>query len=395
MATFDPEAATAAYMATLSPEAHAKATAYTQGGHWLLLWGWLIGVLAAFIIIRWGILPRIRSKLSAAKPHPNSVAFACVAAFVLVDWLIELPWAVYARWWRERSYGLTTQAFAGWFGEALINIAIGVVITGLFFVAIYALIRRAPRTWWIWSGGVSVIGIIVLVVLAPIFIEPLFNKYTPAPPGEVRDQVVAMAKEAGVPSDKIYVYNGSKQSERYTANVSGLFGTARVAMSDTMFKQGADLAEVRGVVGHEMGHYVRHHILWTAAALSLLAILTFWLTDRLFPLARRWMGADGLGGIGDPATFPVLVVVVSTLGLLATPITNSLTRVTESDADAFSLRHAHEPDGLSKALVKTIAYRASSPSVIEETIFYDHPSVQRRVHRAMLWKAAHPDLVGK
>jgi STE24 endopeptidase len=100
--------------------------------------------------------------------------------------------------------------------------------------------------------------ITVMMVLAPIYIEPIFNKYTPAPAGPVRDQVVAMAKANGIPADKIFVYNGSKQSNAYTANVSGLFGSARVAMSDTMFKQGADLAEVRGVVGHEMGHYAHY-----------------------------------------------------------------------------------------------------------------------------------------
>jgi len=92
---------------------------------------------------------------------------------------------------------------------------------------------------------------------------------------------------------------------------------------------------------------------------------------------------------------PVLVMIVGTLGLLATPITMTLTRLQESDADRFSLEKAHEPDGLSKALVKTIEYRASSPGPVEEAIFYDHPSVERRVHRAMVWKAEHPDLVGK
>jgi len=267
------------------------------------------------------------------------------------------------------------------------------VIMALLGLAIYALMRRTPRWWWAWSGLVAAAGIIFMIVLSPVLIEPLFNSYKPAPPGATRDAVVALAQRSGVPSDKIYIYDGSKQSERYTANVSGLFGTARVAMSDTMFKQGADLAEVRGVVGHEMGHYAEGHALWLAAAASLLAMLLFWGTARLYPIAARWFGAGA--SIADPVNLPVVMAVVAVLALLLGPIMNSVSRYDENSADAFSLAHAHEPDGLSKALVKTIAYRASSPSRLEEVLFYDHPSVSRRIHAAMVWKAEHPELVGK
>jgi STE24 endopeptidase len=389
MAAFDPAAATAAYMATLSPAGHAKATAYTQGGHWLLLWGWLVAVVAAWLIVRSGVLVRVEVGMERKKPRLVLVSMALAAIFVAMDFVLELPWEIYAHWWREKAYGLTSQPFTGWFGEQLIGLVISVVITALFVAALYALIRRAPRTWWLWAGGVAAVFLAVLIILGPIFIEPLFNTYTPAPPGQMRDTVVALAKKAGVPSDKIYIYNGSKQSNRYTANVSGLFGSARVAMSDVMFTKGADVAEVRGVVGHEMGHYKRGHVLWGTLAQSLLAIAAFWLIQLTFPWAAGVMGAK-VGGIADPAGLPVIMAIVATLGLLATPINNAITRTAEADADAFSLRTANEPDGLSTALVKTIEYRASSPSALEEFLFYDHPSVEHRVRKAMEWKAAHP-----
>jgi len=393
---FDPDLATAHYMATLSPAAHAKATAYTQGGHWLLLWSCLATVLASLVILRSGILVRMCSRMSAGKPRRNLIAFCCALAFFVADWVLELPWSIYATWWRERSYGLTMQAFGGWLGESAMSGAIGALIAGLLMIAVYALIRRMPRSWWIWSSGVAVVGVIIVMLLAPILIEPLFNTYKPAPTGPVRSQVEALAKAAGVPSDKILIFDGSRQSERYTANVSGLFGSARIAMSDTMFKQGADIAEVRAVVGHEMGHYALHHAFWAALEVSLLATLGFWLIDRLFPIVLRWSGAGpDVTGIGDPAGLPVLLIIWTILDLLLTPVTSGVTRLTEAQADRFSMQYAHEPDGLSRGLVKTIAYRASSPSPLEEVIFYDHPSVERRVHDAMVWKAQHPDLVGK
>jgi len=390
MTPFDPAAATAAYLATLSPAATAKAIAYTRGGHWLILWGFLIDVAAALLILKSGLLPRIAGSLQRRRSRPWLVAFVIAAVFTLLDSILELPWSIYADWWREKSYGLTSQAFVGWLGEHAIMALISLVGTALFLMFLYALIRRAPRFWWAWSGALAAIFFILLIIISPPLIEPIFNHYTPAPPGAVRDEVVALAKVSGVPSDKIFIYNGSKQSNRYTANVSGVFGSARVAMSDVMFQKGADLAEVRGVVGHEMGHYAHNHSLWMTAAFSALAVLSFWLTSLLFPLLRRWTAATDVAGIADPSGLPLLMIALSIMGLLATPITNTLTRTIEADADHFSLVHANEPDGLSKALIKTVEYRAASPGRLEEIIFYDHPSVSRRIRRAMDWKATHP-----
>lgn len=385
---FDAAAATAAYLATVSPAAHAKAQAYTQGGHWLLLWGALVAIAIARVVLRSGVLARLRSGLERARPRPLLAALVILTAYTLIEFVLGLPWNIYASWWRETQYGLTSQPFAGWFGEQMLSLALGTVLLLMIMTGLYALMRRAPRTWWAWGGGFSMVGILGLIVLAPVFILPLFNDYTPAPPGPVRDTVVAMAEANGVPHDKIFIYDGSKQSNRYTANVAGLFGTHRIAMSDTMFKRGADIAEVKAVVGHEMGHYVRGHAIWRAVPLALMAMLAFFLVDRLFPRVARWMGVGRETSISDPAAYPVLAAMFAVLGLLATPVLNATTRLGEADADNFSLERVNEPDGLARALVKTIDYRAATPSALEEALFYSHPSVGSRVRKAMEWKAA-------
>jgi STE24 endopeptidase len=390
---FDPAAATAAYLAELPPEAHAKAQAYTQGGHWLLLWGAVVGVVVAWLILRTGLTVRVRSAVEAKRPRPWLAVAAVLAVYLVVEFVLSLPWAIYADWWRETQYGMTSQAFGGWFAEAVLNFVIVSVLMILLLEFLYLLIRRAPRTWWLWSGGIVAVFFLFVNVLAPVFIQPLFNSYKPAPPGPVREAIVAMAKANGVPSDKIYIYNGSKQSNRYTANVSGLFGTAQIAMSDVMFKKDADLAEVRAVVGHEMGHYVHKHAFLIAGAYGVLALIGFFLVDRLFPWAARVAGARAVGGLADPAGYPVVVLLLTVLGLVATPFFNSVIRFGESDADRFSLERVGEPDGLSRALVKTIEYRAATPGKLEELIFYDHPSVGARIRRAMDWKATHPSRV--
>jgi len=387
---FDPVAATAAYLAQLPPALHDKAKAYTQGGHWLLLWGTLVAILVAWIVLRTGVLVRVRSAVERGKPR----LWLAVAAVVVVDGVIELvlslPWDAYAHWWRERLYGLTSRPFGGWLSEHLTANLIGIVPTIVLAAILYWLVRRAPRTWWLWGGVLAGVGSLVLSLLSPVLLEPIFNTYTPAPPGPVRDEVVAMAKQVGVPHDKILIYNGSKQSNRYTANVAGVGATARVAMSDVMFKKDADLAEVRGVVGHEMGHYVHGHIYWLALAYGLMALVSFLIVDRTFGLVLRWTGAKGVRGLADPAGLPVVSIVLAVVTLIGTPVQNSVTRAVEADADRFSLTHFNEPDGLAKALVKTIEYRYDSPSRLEEIIFYDHPSVRARVLRCMQWKATHP-----
>ena len=386
---FDPVAATAAYLSVLTPEQHLKAQHYTQGGHWLLLWGALVGVGVAWLILKSGVLVRLRDAFGG-KTGPWRTTAAVVVVYSLFEAVLTLPWTIYAQWWREKSYGLTSQAFLGWFGEWGLNLLIELVLTTLLASLLYALVRRAPRTWWIWGGGVTTLAFLFFSVIAPVTIMPLFNDYTPAPPGPVRETVVAMAEANDVPSDKIYVFNGSKQSNRYTANVAGLFGTARVAMSDTMFQQGADIAEVRGVVGHEMGHFVLNHVVIGSIAQGLLALVAFFLIDRLYPVVSRWAGASGIGPLSDPAGLPAVIIIMAVLGLLGTPLNSSITRITEAQADSFSLERINEPDGLAKALVKTIAYRAATPSRLEEVLFYDHPSVGSRVRKAMDWKAAHP-----
>ena len=388
--SIDPAAETARWLATISPEDLERAVAYTRGGHWLLLWGAIVSIVVAWIIIRTGILSGIRDRMERRRKRPKLVSLVVGVVYLLMSSILTLPWAIYQNWWRETQYGLTEQPLAGWLGEAALSTGISTVFMGLLIVALYFIIRHARRLWWAWGAGLTAVAIVFLLLVLPIFIEPLFNTYTPAPDGPMRDSVVELAHRTGTPDDKIYIYDGSKQSDRYTANVSGLFGSARVAMSDVMFAKGADLAEVRGVVGHEMGHYVHMHSLWMAGIMVLLAALGFWLVDRLFPLARRLLGADRVGDVSDPAGLPVLAAIGAVIGLLSTPVQSTMIRLIETDADQFSLVHANEPDGLSKALIKTAEYRAPSPSAIEEILFYDHPSVENRIRMAMEWKATHP-----
>lgn len=382
--SFDPKAATAAYIDSLGQDALVKAAAYTTGNHWLLLWNLLVSALIAWIVVRSGLLDRVFAKLRA-RGH-NVTVFVLGGVYFLAASLLSLPWSVYEEWWRELDYGRTSQPLVDFMGQAALSTLIFAVIVSVFFVGLYALMRRTGRYWWAWSGGLTAFAVSALLLAAPVFIEPLFNDYKPVPAGAVRDALVGMAQQAGVSEDRIFVYDGSRQSNNFTANVSGIAGSARIAISDVAFK-GASLDEVKAVTGHEIGHYVLGHVWRSVLELSLLAVVFFFLADRAFPAFARAFGSNAV--ISDPRGLPVLGFMASLFFLLAQPVTNGLTRMGENEADQYSLEHVNLPDALASALVKTAEYRNPRPSELEEVLFYTHPSVERRVRRAMEWKAHH------
>ena len=382
---FDPQAATAAYIDSLGADALATAAAYTLGNHWLLLWNLLVAAVITWVLVRTGILDRINARL--AKRGVTLRTWVVAAAYFLASGLLSLPWSLYAEWWRERSYGRSSQPLMDFLGQSLLSLVLAAIIVGLFFVGVYALMRRAGRFWWLWSGGLTAVALSFFLLAGPVVIEPLFNDYKPVPAGEVRDALVEMAKRTDVPEDRIFVYDGSRQSNNFTANVSGLGGSARVAISDIAFK-GASLEEVKAVTGHEMGHYVLGHVWRTVILMSALAVVFFFLADRLFPRFARAFGSRA--ALGDPTGLPVLVFMVSLFFLLAQPLRNGMIRLGENEADQYSLETVNLPDALAAALVKTAEYRYPRPGKLQEILFYTHPSVERRVRRAMDWKATHP-----
>ena len=203
MMSFDPQAATAAYIDSLGPEALAKAAAYTVGNHWLLLWNLLVSAIVAWLIVRSGVLDRVDAKLG--KRGPNFRAFVIAASYFVVANVLSLPWSLYGEWWRELGYGRTTQSLGDFLGQAALGVAIFAILVGLFAVGLYALMRRAGRFWWVWTGGLTAFALSAFLLAGPVVIEPLFNDFEPVPAGEVREALVVMAQQAGVPEDDLPV----------------------------------------------------------------------------------------------------------------------------------------------------------------------------------------------
>ena len=386
---FDVEAATRAYLDTLHGAARERSNSYFEGGYWLLLWGALVSVAGSWLMLRlgwsaaWSRWAERVGKRRWLRPALYSVPFGIVST------LIVLPWTIYTGWYREGQYGLMNLSLGGWLGEQAIGLAISILFGAVLFAIVYAVIRKSPRFWWLWGGG-TVVGFLTFTVLiAPLFIAPLFNTYTPMQPGPMRDRILAMARAHDVPADNVYVFDQSRQHNRISANVSGLGPTIRISLNDNLLNRSTP-AEVKAVMGHELGHYVLGHVWRLILILGLVILagffLLWWLAPRI--LARRgekW----GVREVADPASAPLLMAIFAVYGLLVTPVVNTLIRTHESEADAFGLDAAREPDGFASIAMKLSEYRKIEPAALEEAVFFDHPSGRTRVRMAMEWKARH------
>lgn len=385
---FDVDAATRAYLALLDGPARAKSDAYFEGGYWLPLWGAAVSLLVYWLLLRTGASARIRDWAERVTPRRWLQPALYALPFVVVTALLFLPWGIYTDFVREGQYGLMNQNFGQWLGDWAKGQAIALVITPLVFMAIFAGIRRLPRTWWLAGTAGTVVFIAFAALLAPLFVAPLFNSYTEMPAGPLRDRIVAVAKANAIPAEHIYVSDASRQTKRISANVSGLGPTIRITLNDNLLNRTAP-AEVVAVMGHEMGHYVLDHVRNLIIGFALVFGLVFFAVSRAAPALIRRNPQWGVREVADPAAIPVLLALAAVAGLVLTPLQNNLIRMNEVAADRFGLDAAKEPDGFAKVAMRLSEYRKISPGPVEEFLFYDHPSGENRVRMSMEWKKAH------
>ena len=381
------DAATKAYLDRLPAEAVARSNAYFEGGYWLQLWNFLLGLGITWLLLRGGLSARVRD----ACARLGRVAFARDALYgafySLASWVISLPLSIYQGWWRERQYEMATQTFGPWFVDQLKGLGVTTIGIALGAAIFYVVMRRARERWWIWGSVVTMAMLVLLVMIAPVVIDPLFNTYKPVSDPAVKSAVLAMARADAVPVNDVYEFDASQQTTRVSANVSGLFGTAAVRLNDNLLR--TSLPEIRAVMGHELGHYVMNHIYKSLCEFALVTLAGFlfakWAMDALL---RRHGAAWGLKDTADVAAFPLLLAVFSVWMFVTTPITNTLTRTQEIEADRFGLNLAREPNGFAEAALKLTEYRKPDPGPIEEFVFFDHPATRHRIHDAMQWREA-------
>ncbi|MEI9989162.1 MAG: M48 family metallopeptidase [Rhizomicrobium sp.] len=392
---FDPAKATEAYLARVSGAARARSDSYFEGGYWLILVDtlWAIGVAALLLWSRLSAAIRDFAERQTRSPFWQVPLY--VGPYFLITTVLSFPLTLYENFLRERAYGLMNQTFFGWFSEFLTITGVNLILFTIGLTLLYWAIRGAGRIWWIWASAGFAAFFTVVIVISPVLLAPLINTYTPLPDSPLKQDILSLARANGIPAKDVFLVDASKQSDRISANVSGLFGTTRISLNDNLLKKGAH-DEVLAVLGHEMGHYVMNHQLVSLTWLSLVALVAFLFLDGGFTALVGIFGGNwDLRRIDDPAGLPVLAALAAVFLLLATPLLNTITRTMEIQADMYGINAARKPDAFATSVLKLANYRKLDPAPWEEAIFYDHPSGRTRIWEMMRWKAEHlndPDI---
>lgn len=386
--SFDAGRATEAYLATVPPDKKARSDAYFEGGYWLQLWNVLYSVALfwALLTFGWSAAMRDRAERLIRWKWLQTAAYWC--QFVLVTSVASFPLTVYSDFYREHQYGLATQTFWPWMGDQLKGLGVILVLGSLAVMALYAVLRRVGRSWWLWATGVVVAFNIVGATIGPVLIAPLFNRYTRLNDATVRDPILSMARANGIKADAVYVVDQSRQTTRISANVSGFLGTERISLNDNLLRR-CTLEEIEAVLGHEMGHYVLNHLVKNLLASSLVVAFGFALVGAGFERMRGRKPAWKIASVGDVAGLPLIALLFTVYQLAATPVTNTITRTSEYEADIFGLNASRQPDGFASVSLKLGEYRKLSPGPLEEFVLFDHPSGRTRIFAAMRFKAGH------
>lgn len=384
----DPVAATKAYLDSVPLERREKTKAYAHGNYVLDIVEFVFLSAILLWLVSSGLSVRFRNFAQRVSKKPSLQTAIYWFQFFAVITLIQLPLTIYSSYYREKKYDLLTQSFSHWLSDQAIGFFLGLFFGAVLMMALYAVLRKTPRTWWLWGSLVMTLFLVFTIAIAPVFIMPLFNKFTPIKDSQIRENILKMAHEHGIHADEVYEMDASKRTDRISAFVNGILGTTRIVMFDNTLKR-CTPEEIQMIMGHEMGHFVLNHVWRGVAFFTVLIILGFlflrWAFDK-FVLSRPNLGIES---VADVAGLPLLWFFLGIFLFITSPITNTFSRSQELQADNFGLDASHQPDAAATTFLKLGEYRELDPTPTVELLFFDHPSGQTRILNAMNWKAKH------
>ncbi|MFI6231780.1 M48 family metallopeptidase [Micromonospora echinospora] len=347
--------------------------------------GWAalaVGLLVALLL---GLTPLgARLVELAGRPfggHWTAEALAGGLAVVLVADLVTLPFAA----WRQAvltRYGMSTNGWGGWTVDLLKSYALSAVVGAVALLGFYTVLRLAPRWWWAF-GAAGAAGLVLLLSFAlPVLVEPVFNRFAPMEPGPLRTEVMDLAARDGVPVRDVLVADASRRTRSVNAYVSGFGPTRRIVVYDTLLRE-ATPAEVTSVVAHELSHAKHRDVLVgtvTGALGAAAAVIVLYLLGSVGGLLRL----AGVDSIRDPRAFPLLLALVTLVGVVSTPVQAMLSRRVEARADAHAMALTGDPATFEAMQRRLAGANLADPDPPRWEYLYSatHPSTVERMAAA-------------
>ncbi|MEA3296258.1 MAG: M48 family metallopeptidase [candidate division Zixibacteria bacterium] len=364
----------------MSPERKTKLIAYSRFKN---IWRFVsffigIGVLALMLVT--GFSAKMRNWAGIIG---NRFFFVWLffVMFQITNYILDFPFHAYRGYIVESDYGFMNQTFLEWWGEDLLGLLIGAVMGIIPIWFFYWLVQKFRRWWLVFSIG-AIPFAILLIVVAPVFISPLFNKFEPLKDKQLESEILALASNAGIEGSDVFQVDASKQSSKINAYVTGLFGTKRIVLNDTMIDN-FTTDEIRFVMGHEMGHYTMHHIWWGLLVAIIFLAFALWLMSKtIHPVITRFRRLFRFDSLSDVASLPLVIIFATVISFVFQPVTNGVSRFMERKADTYGVDISGvSGETAAVAFDKLSVFNLSDPDPhpLIEFWFYDHPALKKRM----------------
>jgi Zn-dependent protease with chaperone function len=359
------------------PEPSEKAMRYYRSGNVL----WVVGTLWAFLVpaalLFSGFSARLRDWAQRIGRNWFFTIVVYFILFTLVTVVIDLPLAYYTGFVRPHAYGLSNQTMEKWVSDLMKALLISLIFGALTLWLPYLLLRKSPRRWWLYTGILSIPLVVFLLLISPIWIDPLFNKFGPMKDKAMEARILALADRAGIEGGRVYEVEKSVDTETLNAYVAGLGDTKRIVLWDTLLRKMND-REVLFVMGHEMGHYVLHHTLYLIGIVAVLILLGLYFVHRFSgALIDRYQHRFRFRELADIASLPLLSLLFSLVLFLLTPAVLAIGRSFEHESDRFGLEITRDNHNAANAFVKLQQENLGNP---------------RPGWLFKLWRSSHPPL---
>jgi STE24 endopeptidase len=309
---------------------------------------------------------------------------ALLAAFAVIGGALELPFSLYQTFVVEQRFGFNKMTWRLWLADAIKTTLLGAAIGLPIAALILWLMGAAGAWWWLWAWGVWMAFNLLLLVVYPTFIAPLFNKFQPLEDETLKARVTALMQRCGFAAKGLFVMDGSRRSAHANAYFTGFGAAKRVVFYDTLLAK-LSAGEVDAVLAHELGHFKHKHIVKRVAAMFALSLVGFALLGWLAGRAWFYTGLGvrpNLDGPNDALALLLFMLAVPVFSYFISPLLAQLSRKHEFEADAFAVTQTSGQD-LGSALLKLYEDNASTltPDPVYVKFYYSHPPASERLAR--------------
>ena len=350
----------------------------------------LAAILVGLLVLFSGLAAKLRDIAVVLGRSRWVQLLVVLTLFTLVMVVLTFPLSWYGDYALEHQYGLSDQSLGSWLADQFKGALVGIVFLGVVPILwlAYRAIERSRGRWWLRLALGTLPVSIAAVLIQPLVVDPMFNKFTPLRDQHLKARIVDLAERAGIPGRKVYEVDKSQQTKTYNAYVNGFGVSQRIVLWDTMLK-GMEEDEILYVMGHEMGHYTLGHI-WKGIVVTAVASFAFfWVVALLARWAvARFGGQWGFHELHDPASLPLLMTLISLVAFLSQPLVNGYSRSIETQADVFGLEITRDNDAAARAFLKLASQNRSNPEPPTwiRLALYSHPTQAERLRLALSYR---------